>query len=79
MKFMLMKKIMVKRGISIEKLAALTGIPRVALLIKLWGVVEFRAWEILNISKALDLNKNEIGEFFFKQKFPKGNKTIKKS
>ena len=78
MKFMLMKRIMIKRGISKKKLAVLTGIPRAVLLIKLWGVVEFRAWEILNISKALELDKTEIGEIFFEQKFPKGNKLIKK-
>lgn len=78
MKCILIKKMMLKRRISREKLAVLTGIPSVALLIKLWGVVEFRAWEILNISKALELDKNEIGEIFLGKSFLKETKQRKR-
>lgn len=78
MKRKMLRKIMCERGLNARTLARLTGIPTVILVWGIWGIGEFRAWEILNISRALGLDLNQEEQIFFTPKFPKGNKNAKK-
>lgn len=65
MRAKLLKKIIFKRGISIGFLARKTGIKKAVLWLRLIGIGEFNAWEILKISGVLELDKNQIQEIFF--------------
>ncbi len=68
MKNDLLVKVISQRGISIRRLSALTGINYLVLRIKLSGILEFKAKEILAISDALFLTNEQVEEIFFGKK-----------
>lgn len=61
----LLEKIMKKRGVSISELSKKSGILRLVLIVKIAGLVEFTAGEIVKISGALLLSDEEIRKIFF--------------
>lgn len=54
-------------GITYTYLAEKTGITRESLYGKVQNKTEFKASEILNISKVLQLEQKEINDIFFNQ------------
>ncbi len=64
----LLETIMKKRGISLSALSKKTGILRLILIIKIAGLAEFSAGEIVKISKALFLTDEEMRKIFFEEK-----------
>lgn len=65
MRVRLLKKIIFEKGMSIGILAKKTGIKKSLIWLRILGVGEFKAWEILRISNALSMSKNQIQEIFF--------------
>ncbi len=68
MNLKMLKKIMIKKGISSRVLSEKTGICRLILYLRISGCAEFTLEEIGRISKALNLTKEEIGQIFFDKK-----------
>ena len=69
-----LKAIMETNGTSVRALAKTTGIFRLILYFKLWGLLEFTLDEIVRLAKALNLSEQKVEQIFFAKKFPKGNK-----
>ena len=65
MRVRLLKKIIFEKGMSFGILAKKTGIKKSLIWLRILGVGEFKAWEILRISNALSMSKNQIQEIFF--------------
>ncbi len=63
----LMKEIR-QRGMSCGEIARKCGIFLPVLVLKLLGVMEFRMWEICEISKCLGLSRDDIDFIFFDEK-----------
>ncbi|MBQ2931303.1 MAG: XRE family transcriptional regulator [Clostridia bacterium] len=68
MRAKLLKKIIFERGQGIGSLAKKAGIKKSLMWLRLMGIGEFRAWEILKISGALGLDKNQLQAIFFDEK-----------
>lgn len=68
MKYKKLRKIMSQKGRSINELSKETEISCMILYLKLWGFSEFKAWEILLVSRALSLTHNQIEDIFFGSK-----------
>ena len=68
MRAKLLKRIIFERGLGVETLAKKAGIKKSVLCLRLIGIGEFKAWEILKISSVLGLDKNQIQEIFFGEK-----------
>lgn len=61
----LLKKILADRRISYSRLAKEVGISRIVLHLKMLGIIEFNAAEIMGISEILQLCENQVEEIFF--------------
>ena len=68
MKRKALMKTMKQRGISCRAVARKCGIFLPVLMLKLLGVLELRMWEICEISRCLDLSKDDIDFIFFNEK-----------
>ena len=64
----LLKKIMKKNGVGLRGLSKKTGIWWPVLFVKLVGIVEFRAKEIVAISSVLNLTGKQTEKIFFSEK-----------
>ena len=65
MKGKLLKKVALEKGFRIRDLARLSKIGRLAFLLSLWGLREFRLLEIVRISEVLKIDKEFVEEIFF--------------
>ncbi len=65
MRTKLLKKIIFERGLSVGSLAKKAGIRKLVMWLRLIGVGELKAWEILRISIVLGFDKKQIQEIFF--------------
>lgn len=65
MKCKFLKKVMREKGIGVWELSRMTKIKAVNLCLRLWGMEEFKAWEILKISDVLGLDGELVNKIFF--------------
>ncbi|MDO4744256.1 MAG: hypothetical protein Q4A86_02615 [Clostridia bacterium] len=68
MKCKKLRKIISQEGLRIKELSQKTGIRRFVLYIRLMGLSEFKAHEILLISRALSLSYSQTEDIFFSPK-----------
>ena len=61
----LFRKIIRAKGFSFGELARLSGIRKRVLIVKLWGLGEFRFWEIVRLWKVLKIDRKTVEKIFF--------------